>query len=243
MKKFLNTVFTGMVVLLAIPTILILASWNALPGDFLYPVKTGLEDIVLALTIRTPLASAFSIKFTDRRFSEATRLLAKKGSTIGYGLLVEEAQQTKDIIVKKQDVTKASELVTKIEEYQKNIEEKQLTITQAQPVTKPAPVTTITTTPTPTPTTTTVTPAEEGGSIPGAKPVVEPAPSQEAILKDLEETKQELEQIKEEIKEKLPEPASEKAQEKQKENKKENKKEKEDHENIHKEESKSQSNH
>jgi prephenate dehydrogenase len=132
MKKFLNTIFTGMAVFLAIPTILILASWNALPGDFLYPVKTGLEDIVLSLTMHTPFASAFSMKFTDRRFSEATRLLAKKGSTIGYGLLVEEAQQTKDIIVKKQDTTKGSELVVKIEEYQKNIEEKQLTTTLPQ---------------------------------------------------------------------------------------------------------------
>ena len=132
MKKYFNTFLTVFAVVFAIPSFLILISWNSLPGEFLYPLKTSLEDVALAVTIRTPIASAFSINFTQRRFSEANRLLAKKGSTAGYSLLVTEASESKEIILGQADTAKAQELSDKIEEYKKNIEEKKLAL-QSQP--------------------------------------------------------------------------------------------------------------
>lgn len=132
MKKFFNTFLSIFAIIFAIPSFLILISWNSLPGEFLYPLKTSLEDVALAVTIRTPIASAFSINFTQRRFSEANRLLAKKGSTAGYSLLVTEASESKEIILGQNDTAKAQELSDKIEEYKKNIEEKKLAL-QVEP--------------------------------------------------------------------------------------------------------------
>lgn len=217
MKKFLDRLITGLAIAFAIPTILILISWNAIPGDRLYPIKTEMEDITLALTANTRLASAFSLEFTDRRFNEATLLLAKKGSTIGYELLVAEAQQTQAIVLDKQDVKNGSQLIEKIEEYQAEIEKKQIEI-QSQAEIPAVPTTTTAATPTPSslvikkPITTTI-PSGEIKEIIVSKPVIvvirEEEP--EEVLIKLEEVVVELKKIKEKVKKDLPEAASEKA--------------------------------
>jgi len=194
MRKFFNWFSSAFAILFAIPSFFILISWNALPGDALYVIKTGLEDIALAITIRTPVASAFSINFTQRRFSEANRLLAKKGSTIGYTLLVAEARETQTIIVDQKDTKKAEELVTKIEEYQARIEEKKVALASQPTAILP-------------PQTQTTAPTVEQAPSPA------PAPSVEVVIEDLEQTNQELEEIKEEIKKQLPPQASERARE------------------------------
>lgn len=182
MKKFFNTFLTVFAIVFAIPSFLILISWNSLPGEFLYPLKTSLEDVALAITVRTPIASAFSINFTQRRFSEANRLLAKNGSTLGYSLLVTEASESKEIILGQNDTTKAQELSDKIEEYKKNIEEKKLALqTQPQAI-LPSPKPTGVATPTPA--------------------VVTPEPVDE-IVQDLEDTQQELEDIQDELEEQI----------------------------------------
>lgn len=200
-------------ILFAIPSFLILVSWNALPGDTLYGVKTGLEDIALILTIRTPIASAFSISFTERRFDEANRLLAKKGSTVGYTLLVAEARETQTIIVDQKDSQKAQELITKIEEYQARIEEKKLAIASQPSAILPPQEELLTTAPPPTSITQVQTPAPviTGDKTPIPSPT--PAPSAEVVIEDLEETNQELEEIKEELRRDLPPSASERAEE------------------------------
>ena len=102
MKKFLSALLTGFALFFSIPTVLILASWNALPGQALYSVKSSMEDVALALTANTRIATAFSVNFTDRRFDEAVKLLDKKGSTAGYELLVAEAQQSQGMVIDKQ---------------------------------------------------------------------------------------------------------------------------------------------
>ena len=201
----------------AIPSFLILISWNALPGDGLYGIKTGLEDVALAITIRTPIASAFSISFTGRRFDEANRLLSKKGSTVGYTLLVAEARETQTIIVDQRDTQKAQELIANIEEYQARIEEKKLAIA-AQPtaILPPQQQTTVTLpTATTTPTTQVHTPTPAPGTIEINTPIPSPtpAPSPEDVIDDLEETNEELEEIKDELERQLPPSASERARE------------------------------
>ncbi len=212
MKKFFNLSLSAFAVIFAIPSFLILVSWNALPGETLYGVKTGLEDIALAVTIRTPIASAFSLNFTERRFDEANRLLSKKGSTVGYTLLVAEARETQTIIVDQQDSQKAQELITKIEEYQARIEEKKLAIATQPTTILPPQEEVATTVLTPTPTTQVKTPL----------PSPTPAPTAEVVIEDLEETNQQLEEIKEEIKRQLPPGASEKAREKKEEHERDN---------------------
>ena len=221
MRKFFNWFLSAFAILFAIPSFFILISWNALPGETLYGVKTGLEDLALAVTIRTPIASAFSLNFTERRFDEANRLLSKKGSTVGYTLLVAEARETQTIIVDQQDSQKAQELVTKIEEYQARIEEKKLAIAVQPTAILPPQKEIVTTVPTPTPPTSvqTTAPVVTGDKTPIPSPT--PAPSAETVIEDLEETNQELEQIKEELKRDLPPSASEKAGEEEGEKRRE----------------------
>jgi len=220
-KKFLDRLITGLAIAFVIPTTLILISWNAIPGDRFYPIKAEMEDITLALTANTRFASAFSLEFTDRRFNEATLLLAKEGSTIGYELLVAEAQQTQAIVLDKQDVKNGAQLIEKIEEYQVEIEKKQIEIqSQATIPTIPTTPTTTAVSPTPTPSPlviqkpiTTTAPSGETKEIIVSKPVtvVIKEEEPEEVLIKLEETAVELGKIKEKIKKDLPEAASEKA--------------------------------
>jgi hypothetical protein len=127
-RRFLNWFLNGFAITFAIPTVLILISWNALPGERLYGLKTGLEDVALGLTIKTPLAPILSVKYTQRRFSEANSLLSQKGSTFGYLLLIEEAKSSTDLIADKQDKGQAKELISKMTEYKSQIESKKVAI-------------------------------------------------------------------------------------------------------------------
>lgn len=220
MRSFLNWFLSGFAILFAVPSFLILISWNALPGDRLYSLKTGLEDITLTLTLKTPLSSKLSVKYTDRRFSEASRLLSKKGSSIGYNLLVSEANQSKDIIVQNQDSKSAAELVAKIDNYQKNIEQKKIAIqtggisiptsqtatgnktttTTTTTISSPTPFPTTTQqTPAPTPYSTTPTPTPVSPVVTQTPPPVVNAQSESEVLNNLDETNKQLEDIKKQI--------------------------------------------
>lgn len=131
-KSILSTIVTALAAFLSIPCLLIIVSWNALPGEKLYSVKTGLEDIPLSLLGKTALASNFSVKYTERRYDEAIVLLDKKGSTAGYELLIAEAKESKERVIKTSDKKNAEELLSKINEYQENIEKKKSEIQSGQ---------------------------------------------------------------------------------------------------------------
>lgn len=209
MKKFLSALFTGFALFFSIPTILILASWNAIPGDTLYSVKSSLEDVALALTANTRIATAFSVNFTDRRFDEAAILLDRKGSTVGYELLVAEARQTRGMIIDKQDVKNGAQLIRKIEEYQVEIEEKQAEVqnlayapTDTYQAPFPTPYVVDPTTP---------STSEENNTVTVIVPVevIIEEEEPEEVINNLEDVINELEDIKIEIEEELPDTAFE----------------------------------
>jgi len=205
MKTFFDAFLTSIAILLAVPAVLILASWNALPGDSLYSVKTSLEKVAMAVTSRTPLASGLSLKFTDRRFGEANRLLAREGSTLGYTLLVNQATQSKEIVVEKQDVKQAKQLIENIETYQKSIEEKK-TALAAQPSAIIPPSVPVST---PTPVATTFVPTNTPTPV-AATPIPQPtsAHSVEAVVTNLDQTSSQLEELRQEIIRELPDTES-----------------------------------
>lgn len=128
MKRVFDALFTAVALLLSIPTVLILVSWNAIPGDKMYPLKSGLEDAVILVFSGTPLLPEVSMKFTDRRLNEATVLLSKKGSTVGYELLVAEAKQTQTYIAKKSDSESSVQFSKNIDGYKKEIEKKKIEV-------------------------------------------------------------------------------------------------------------------
>ena len=222
MGKFTSWFLTGFAVLFLIPSTLVMISWNAIPGDSLYSLKTGLEDVLLTSISGTALASSVSVKYTERRHDEAMLLLDRKGSTTGYSLLVAEAKGSQEIITKKQDIEQKEELVAKIESYKQEIVQKQIDIQSGQdivPVAENDPVvtttttkpTTLTKTPTPIPTYNVPTPT----AIPTetAEVVVIQAQTEEEVVEDLAEIIEELEEIQDEIEFDLPEQASDRAKE------------------------------
>lgn len=227
MRTWLDAALTALAIILFVPAGLILASWNALPGDSLYSTKTAFEKVALAITIKTPLASMLSLNFTDRRFNEANRLLAKDGSTLGYTLLVAQAAQSKDIIVEKQDTKQAAALIQNIENYQKSIEEKKAVLATAPSAVVPPSVAVATPvaatpapivqTPTPVPVPTATAPQQASftptTTPPPATPVVTqptPAPSVEVVINNLEQTNHQLEDLKHEIERDVPQQHSQK---------------------------------
>lgn len=214
MKKWLDRGLTGFAVLFSIPTILILISWNAIPGDRLYKIKAALEDVALAITVKTPIAQALSLEFTDRRFDEATKLLAKEGSSVGYDLVVAEAQQTESLVLAKADVKNGSQLIENIEQYQAKIDQQKEAI-EAKSSLPQAPTTQPTSTippiptrpPVATPLATTKETTTKTITINKPVQVVIQEENPDQIVANLEQTKQELETIKERVKKELPESA------------------------------------
>lgn len=117
-------------------TILVILSQYSYPGDFFYPVKRGMEGVLLAAASVNPTTKAFfHVDLADRRFSEAEKLLLARADTSGLTDLVTEIQNTKAAIqtvsdpVQKKEL--AQELLTKINEYKsKLIEIRTQTINQ-----------------------------------------------------------------------------------------------------------------
>lgn len=213
MKRFLDALFTAMALVLAIPTLLILISWNAIPGDRLYALKTGLEDVVIVVFSGTPLVPEVSMQFTDRRFNEATALLSKKGSTVGYELLVAEAQQTQGFMTEKKDSTGSVKFVQNIETYKKEIQKQKVQV-QAQidsgqetPVTQSNAAPTVINIATPIPVVAPVPSASEAPAAPVSQTVTVTVPTQVVIthedphevLQHLDEAEQHLNQIQQEV--------------------------------------------
>lgn len=91
-QKTLNSFLSALMVILALPTTAILASWNSIPGSGLYPIKRGLEKIALKLLPASVLEIEFRNKLIDRRFSEANSVLIQQSSTRGLPEIVAEAK-------------------------------------------------------------------------------------------------------------------------------------------------------
>lgn len=114
MRQFLRSLRWGFLVVFVALTIMIIASWNSLPGDPLYGVKLGLEQALFVLVSPSYAAQGdLSVKYTQRRFSEAKRLLEDKGSVEGLRYLDKQITTTRDIIEKGSDTKTQTELAQK----------------------------------------------------------------------------------------------------------------------------------
>lgn len=152
MRRLFDGLITAIALIFFVPTTLVLASWNAIPGDGLYSLKTSLENTTLLILSGTPFVPEVSMKFTDRRLGEATALLDKKGSTVGYDLLIANAKQTQVLIAEKNDTVSAAEFSKNIDDYKKQIEKTKVQVAsevQTQPnqptgqTATPAPIATV----------------------------------------------------------------------------------------------------
>lgn len=112
MRKNLYDFFSWMpFYFLLAPTLMVMVSWNSLPGDTIFPIKLFLEDVAIIFTSPSDTAKAtLSVKYTERRFSEATTLLATKNSVKGFEYLERQVVNTRTAIQTSKDSKTRSEL-------------------------------------------------------------------------------------------------------------------------------------
>lgn len=123
MKKFLDAFAWLALFILAPFTLLILLSQNTVPGDLFYPVKRGLEGVVLTAASASPATRvAFRTDLTERRFKEAEKLLLAKADTTALDSFILEVQSTQEEVDALSSILQKSQatekLIAKIDDYQ-----------------------------------------------------------------------------------------------------------------------------
>lgn len=146
-------------------TVLVLLSQNTIPGDLFYPIKRGMENVVLAAATVSPATRvAFRTDLTGRRFDEAEKLLLARADTTGLSDFVKEVQTAQQEVstLSNQESKKESteKLIKKIDEYQNK-----LSLIQAKRQNKQVAPPLPTNTPIPTPSQLEVTPTPTPASI------------------------------------------------------------------------------
>jgi len=107
-------------------TILFLLSQNSIPGDLFYPIKRGMENVVLAAAFVSPATrAAFRTDLTTERFDEAEKLLLARSDIKGLKEFVREIQAAQTEVSAISDTVKKQDLQEKIQtsviEYQKRL--------------------------------------------------------------------------------------------------------------------------
>lgn len=81
MWGLLSKIFIVVIIVLAFPTGLILASQNASPGDSTYSIKRGMEGVLSSLLSLNPITKAyFKTDLSNRRFKESIVLLNRNSA-------------------------------------------------------------------------------------------------------------------------------------------------------------------
>lgn len=128
-KKILNYASWTSLVSLAPIALVIFLSQNSQPGDFFYPLKRGLENVVLAAATVSPATKiAFRTDLTNTRYKEAEMLLLAK-DTSGLNDFVNEVYEAQSDLSRLKNVENkkklSEELITKIEEYETKLTQAQ----------------------------------------------------------------------------------------------------------------------
>lgn len=135
LRQIANLVTLALALLLLAPAGLILASWNSLPGDSLYPAKRTLEKVALALLSPSyQTQTSLQTKLITRRLDEATTIIDKKSSSAGLeqlkaqlALAQAQVQQAPNQEAK---AAATQKLVTTLAKTQAQLETKKEIITQ-----------------------------------------------------------------------------------------------------------------
>lgn len=193
-------------------------SQNSLPGDFLYPVKRGVENTILAAASVSPASkAAFHTDLADRRFTEAEKLLLSQADTAPLNDLVTQVESTQVAIDNVSDPVKKVELeekvIAQIDTYQAKLTNTQI---QIQPnYVPPSPTPSVEQAPEipssepssvpvvviPTQQVATPTPTSAPIPVVTSAPVVVPTQPDEQKVIAIEDTKRKLEKVKKDLQE------------------------------------------
>ena len=129
MARLLTILSLILVIALFPPATLALISNNAIPGDRIYPIKRGLEDIIFAIVSLNPVTKAwFAAARSDRRFQEFSTLIAQgKFASNTLNELVSQAEVAASEIKRIDDPIRRQQLVNQlsqsIDKYNQKLEE------------------------------------------------------------------------------------------------------------------------
>lgn len=139
MNKVTNTILWVILFFLLVPSSLAVASWNSLPGSHLFTVKLVMEQALVAVVPSAQAKGDLQIAYTERRFSEARRMLADQSSVQGLsylnsqvGVTRDEITNTADPVVRKQ---LAQRYLASLQSVSTQLEEqKQLAVSHSQQI-------------------------------------------------------------------------------------------------------------
>jgi hypothetical protein len=100
MNKSLNIFLWVLFFSLMAPSGVVLASWNAVPGDATYGWKTSMENILLAVLPSNKLKSSTNSKLTERRMGEVSKVLSGTHASEGLNNLSAQILSTKESLNK-----------------------------------------------------------------------------------------------------------------------------------------------
>lgn len=212
-KVFLTAILWSSLATLAIPTTLILASWNATPGDSTYKLKVGLEQVMLGVALSDNMKSTLQIKYTERRFDEVEKVLHTSHASESLNNFNNQLIASRNSVQKLENLEEKSvqtqNLINTLEEFSQKIEQEKpiyQTKKTTSKILKPLP------TLSPYPTSISVTnnneikinsPSRIPTSISTPIPVVsnptDPSPSQD-ISSELDKTHQKIQEVISELK-------------------------------------------
>ena len=135
-KKVISITFTALILLLALPASAIMASWNSLPGDTLYPIKRSLEKASLSLLPSSFLEMKLRYTFLNQRTNEALATIQSANNTRSLDDIVTEAQAAKLALVNLESNTQTEateQLIEKLAETNRELE----TVKQPAPTITP----------------------------------------------------------------------------------------------------------
>jgi len=134
MRTVIDKILWGALIVLFGPTVIIVASWNSLPGDKLYSVKRSLERaMIIAASPSYASTGALQIKYTERRLAETKQLLASRQSVEGLPYLTQQIAETKRMIVnapnKQTQVALAKQYLTTLSTVSSDLETQKQAVT------------------------------------------------------------------------------------------------------------------
>lgn len=139
MPLILRSISLWVAVILALPTSLILITWNTLPGQRLYGIKRGLEEVPRIAFGKTKVAADYEVAISDRRFSEAVTLV-KADNTLGLTELNTSIKTTETKVLETQNTQAKEKFINNLETYNAKLEAQKQTLV----ATAPPPVTVVT---------------------------------------------------------------------------------------------------
>ncbi len=215
MRRIADILSWGFILLFAIPTVLIMASWNSLPGDPMYGIKRAFENALLIVAKPSFAAEAnLHVQYTERRMDEVRVLLAKEQSKEGLSQLSQQIRATRTVIERAPDKTAqktiARKYITTLKNVSRQLEEARPSLPPTAPTGANEPAAGQNPTNTPVPTRSPGVPYRSPTPVPPVTPVPEPTQEPEPDIDDVQEeiddTIEELEQLSLENTNDQPEP-------------------------------------